>query len=79
MFDYSGSFEGYQKQLNEAGVDYDITNLCGCTRSEIESFVYSKTHFKCDSCGRITLKVRDKIGKASNWLCQDCLNKVKEN
>lgn len=72
MRDYDGSMEGYQEQLDMAGVDYDITDLCGCTRREIESVVYSKTHFYCEKCGKVTLKVKDKVGRATNWKCLSC-------
>lgn len=38
-FDYDGDFSDWQKQLDDAGIDYDITNLIGCTYKEINGFV----------------------------------------
>jgi hypothetical protein len=37
--DFDGPFDEWQRRLDEAGVDYDITNLAGATFAEIEGFV----------------------------------------
>lgn len=39
MYDYRGDFSRWQEQLDDAGIDYDITNLAGCTYSEIDRYV----------------------------------------
>lgn len=41
MRDYDGDFTHWQKQLDNAGVIFDVTNLCGATESEIENVVAS--------------------------------------
>ena len=41
MRDYSGSLKDFQKQLDEAKINYDVTLLCGCTYSEIRGVVNS--------------------------------------
>ena len=72
MKDYDGDFRGVQQQIDDAGVDFDLSDLAGVTLLELKNFVYSKTHFRCNKCGGITKKVKDEIGKASNWLCGGC-------
>ena len=37
--DYDGGMGKYQAELDAAGIDFDITNLCGATKREIEGFV----------------------------------------
>jgi len=39
MLDYEGDLSIYQKQLDEAGIDFDITNMAGARKSEIEGYV----------------------------------------
>lgn len=39
MLDYVGSMDTYQKRLDMAGINYDITLLAGATQSEVEGFV----------------------------------------
>lgn len=39
MYDYRGNFSRWQELLDDAGIDYDITNLAGCTYSEIDRHV----------------------------------------
>lgn len=68
MRDYDGDMKFFQKQLDDAGVDYDITNLCGCTQREIMDFVHSMTHFKCPVCKKVYLK---KAG-IDEMECLDC-------
>lgn len=68
MYDYDGDMKHYQKQLDAAGVDYDITNLCGCTQREIMDFVYGMTHFKCPVCKKIYAK---KVG-IDEIECTEC-------
>lgn len=41
MRDYDGDFSYWQRKLDAAGVNYDITNLTGCTFTEIDKFVES--------------------------------------
>jgi len=36
-YDFTGDLSIYQKQLDEAGIDFDIANLAGATKREIES------------------------------------------
>jgi len=35
-YDFTGDLSVYQKQLDEAGIDFDITNYAGLTKREIE-------------------------------------------
>lgn len=42
MLDYSdffGRFDKWQKQLDDAGIDFDVRTLCGATHKEIEGYV----------------------------------------
>jgi hypothetical protein len=40
MQDYDGSlWKHWQKKLDDAGIDYDITNLTGATVTEINDYV----------------------------------------
>lgn len=39
MYDYEGDFSHWQKQLDDADIDYDVTNLAGATYKEIDNFV----------------------------------------
>jgi hypothetical protein len=39
MLDYEGSLQGYQQILHTHGIDFDLTNLAGATKSESEGVV----------------------------------------
>lgn len=68
MYDYDGDMKNFQKKLDDAGVDFDISNLCGCTFKEISEFVYVKTHRKCPVCKKVYF-----IEKGQNQIeCEDC-------
>lgn len=72
MYDYSGDLSVFKKELEEAGVDYDVSLLAGASYAEIKDTVFCKTHFYCDRCNGLTKKVKGKIGRDSNWLCPSC-------
>lgn len=44
--DYFDDMEEFQKQLDEAKIDYNITNLAGCTYSELANIVSYMIAFK---------------------------------
>ena len=39
MYDYDGDFGSWQKMLDDAGVNADISMMAGATRTQIESTV----------------------------------------
>lgn len=38
-FDYAGDLTPFQDRLDAAGVDFDVSMLCGATKSQIEGVV----------------------------------------
>lgn len=39
MQDYMGDLAHWQRQLDAAGIEYDVSNLAGCTFPEIDRYV----------------------------------------
>lgn len=46
FYDYEGSMKKYQKMLDDAGVDFDVTLLAGCTEPEIKATVKEMIDYK---------------------------------
>lgn len=45
-YDNYNQMKEWQKQLDDAGIDYDISNLSGCTYREIQGMVNSLLNSK---------------------------------
>jgi|GEM_PF-1839180 len=60
-YDFTGDLSAYQRQLDEAGIDFDITNLAGLTKREIE----------CVMGGLLLFKLREKAIEAESELLFD--------
>ena len=39
MYDFTGDMSPFQKMLDDAGIKFDVTFLCGLTRNEIFGYV----------------------------------------
>jgi len=78
-YDFTGDLSIYQKQLDEAGIDFDITNYAGLTKREIECVMGGLLLFKPK--GK-TIEVETELlfdpnppepGTIKDWEYLDCL------